>query len=357
MLKRSYNVIGTMSGTSLDGLDVAHIEFWLENNAWQFKIHCAETLPYSENWLNNFKAATSFQAYEIEKLNIDYSLYLAAVIQKFISDHHIKTLDAVCSHGHTIWHQPNLGITLQIGNLKILAEALNHTVICDFRIQDVIYGGQGAPLVPIGDHLLFSQYDYCLNLGGFSNISYSYQDNRIAFDICPVNTVLNALVNTLHIPYDDQGKIARSGGINDALLKALNQISFYSVEGPKSLGIEFVNQKIWPILDKYDDSLANKLHTFVIHIAMQIGRVINKNPKGTVLITGGGVYNKFLIEKIKQYCPEAKIILPKNDLIQFKEALIFGFLGVLRIRNETNILAHVTGAFENHSSGKIFNPN
>jgi anhydro-N-acetylmuramic acid kinase len=357
MFKESYNVIGTMSGTSLDGIDLAHIEFWTENNNWHFKIHQAITVSYLDYWLNKFKIATTFQAHEIEQLNIDYSIHLGGVIQKFITDHQIKTVDFVCSHGHTIWHQPERGITLQIGNLKILADTLNKKVICDFRIQDVIYGGQGAPLVPTGDYLLFRAFDYCLNLGGFSNISFQKKDQRNAFDICPVNTVLNTLVNPIGLPFDDQGKIARKGKIIEHLLEELNEIPFYDAAAPKSLGIEFVNQYIWPILEKYNDPLENKLHTFVIHIAMQIGRIFDANKKGKVLITGGGVYHTFLMEKINQYCPDTTIIIPNDHLIQYKEALIFAFLGVLRIRNEENIFAQVTGAFKNHSSGKIFNPN
>lgn len=353
MFKQNYKVIGVMSGTSLDGVDLACIKF---NNSggWIFDIEKSETISYSSEWLNKLKNAIDFNLEELTQLNVDYTKLLGKIINDFIAKNNLTNIDAICSHGHTILHQPQNGFTLQIGNLPMLRGLVNHTIVCDFRVQDVQFGGQGAPLVPIGDELLFSNYDYCLNLGGFSNISFNENGNRIAFDISPVNTVLNFYSNQLGFDYDDEGKLARSGNCNQELLKQLNAIDFYSKSYPKSLGIEFVNAVVFPTIESFDISLEDKLNTFIEHIAIQISRVCTKE-NATLFITGGGVYNKYLIERIQFYLKSTKVILPDDKIIQFKEALIFGFLGVLRLRNEINVLASVTGAKENHSSGEVFN--
>ncbi|NNK87204.1 MAG: anhydro-N-acetylmuramic acid kinase, partial [Flavobacteriaceae bacterium] len=262
-------------------------------------------------------------------------------------------IDAICSHGHTIFHQPEQGITLQIGNLPKIAELFNCRVVCDFRTQDVKLGGQGAPLVPIGDRLLFGDHDICLNLGGFSNVSFERDNKRIAFDICPVNSILNKLARQMNLAYDDRGRIARMGSVHKDMLNDLNGLEFYSIPPPKSLGMEWVEQHLVPIIQKYDCSIEDKLRTFVEHIATQIAAQLNPLNKRDILVTGGGAYNQFLLERIKA-CNSADIVLPSNDLIDFKEALIFGFLGVLRLRNESNCLSSVTGAQKDHSSGLIY---
>jgi anhydro-N-acetylmuramic acid kinase len=210
MNKKNYNVIGVMSGTSLDGIDLAHIHFVVKEDKWSYEILESETISYSTDWLNKLKVAVSFSKEELIELNEDYTELLGKIIKSFIDKHQLKSLDAVCSHGHTILHQPQNGFTLQIGNLPKIASIIQEKVVCDFRVQDVQLGGQGAPLVPIGDRILFSEYDYCLNLGGFSNISFEENSKRIAFDISPVNTVLNFYSNKLGLNYDDKGKIARS---------------------------------------------------------------------------------------------------------------------------------------------------
>ncbi len=352
MFKENYNVIGVMSGTSLDGIDLAYIKF-NHTNGWNFEIHQSETISYSEGWLILLKKAIHFEKSELDELNNSYTNFLASIISKFISKNNLTEIDAICSHGHTILHQPQNGITLQIGNLPILQKLINHTIVCDFRVQDVQLGGQGAPLVPIGDEILFSDYDYCLNLGGFSNISFNENGTRIAFDISPVNTVLNFYANELGFPYDDCGNLAKLGKVNQDLLNQLNNLDFYKSAYPKSLGMEFVNQKIFPLMNSYSIDLIDKLCTFVEHIAIQIAAICTKQ-KSKLFITGGGVYNQFLIERLQNYLPSTKIVIPDDKTIQFKEALIFGLLGVLRLRNEINVLASVTGAKKNHSSGNIF---
>lgn len=353
MFKHNYNVIGVMSGTSLDGVDLAHINFKINNNKWSYQIFECDTISYSNEMISKLKNGIHFSKTELSELNIEYTNLLGNSISEFIDKNNISNLDAVCSHGHTILHQPENGFTLQIGNLPEIAKITNEKVVCNFRVQDVLFGGQGAPLVPIGDKILFSEFDYCLNLGGFSNISFEKNNERIAFDISPVNTVLNYYANSFGFEYDDEGKISESGNINVALFDELNKLDFYQKAHPKSLGFEFVKETVIPILESYSISTEDKMRTFTEHIAFQIGKILEQKT-GKLLITGGGVYNEFLIERIKNYLPTIEVIIPDEKTIQFKEALIFALLGVLKLRNEINVLASVTGATHNHSSGEVF---
>jgi anhydro-N-acetylmuramic acid kinase len=355
MFKEKYTIIGVMSGTSLDGVDLAHIVFTVKNNKWDFQILESETVSYSIDWLNKLKIAVDFSEVALEKLNQDYTQLLATIISDFIEKYEITNLDAVCSHGHTILHQPQNGFTLQIGNLPEIAALINQNVVCDFRVQDVQLGGQGAPLVPIGDRILFSEYTYCMNLGGFSNVSFEQNNKRIAFDISPVNTVLNFYANQLGLDYDDKGRISRTGICNEDLLQELNALDFYQKKHPKSLGFEFVKETVLPIIEKYSIPIEDKLHTFTEHVALQIALALpNKNE--SLFITGGGAYNDFLIERIQYHLPKMKIIIPGAKILEFKEALIFGLLGVLKLRGEINVLSSVTGAKKDHSSGTIYSP-
>ncbi len=352
MLKSKYYVIGVMSGTSLDGLDFAYVEFNF-NGSWSFNIIKAETLDYTEEWKNILKNLVSNPLEELHKIDKNYTSYLGYNINKFIKRNNILELDAVCSHGHTALHQPEKGLTYQIGNQKQLSKLIGKTVVCNFRVQDVELGGQGAPLVPIGDKLLFSKYDYCINLGGFANISTDIDKKRIAYDICPVNIVLNDYASKLGFDYDCNGDIAASGNINEALLSKLNNLEFYKLNPPKSLGLEWVRETIFPLIKEYNLKIEDILRTFVEHVAYQITREINTSRNTSVLITGGGVYNLFLMDRIKALTDNT-IIVPSKKIIEYKEALIFGLLGVLKLRNENNCLSSVTGASKNHSSGNIF---
>ncbi len=342
-----------MSGTSLDGVDLAHINFEINNSKWSYQIFECDTISYSNEMISKLKNGIHFSSNELSKLNIEYTNLLGNIISEFIAKNNISNLDAVCSHGHTVLHQPLNGFTLQIGNLPEIAKITNQKVVCDFRVQDVLFGGQGAPLVPIGDKILFSEFDYCLNLGGFSNISFEENNERIAFDISPVNTVLNFYANTFGLEYDDKGKISESGNINLELLDELNQLEFYQKTYPKSLGFEFVNEIILPILENFPISTEDKMRTFTEHIAFQIGKILQQKT-GKLLISGGGVYNDFLIDRIKNHLPKTEIIIPDEKTIKFKEALIFALLGVLKLRNEINVLSSVTGANQNHSAGEVF---
>ena len=354
MKAENYNVIGVMSGTSLDGIDLAHIQFKIEDKKWSFEIIESETIGYSLDWINSLKVAVNFSINELDDLNQKYTQLLAEIISDFIKKYNIENIDAVCSHGHTVLHQPQKGFTLQIGNLPEISSLIHQTVVCDFRVQDVQLGGQGAPLVPIGDRILFPEYDYCMNLGGFSNVSFEENGKRIAFDISPVNTVLNFYANQLGMDYDDKGSISRTGICNENLLNELNNLDFYQQKHPKSLGYEFVKETVLPIIESYKITITDKLRTFSEHVALQIASAL-PTKEGNLLMTGGGAYNDFLIERIQFYLPKMEIIIPEKKILEFKEALIFALLGVLKLRGEINVLSSVTGANIDHSTGNIYN--
>lgn len=353
MAKKVYHVIGVMSGTSLDGVDVAYVRFECLDQKWSFAILEAITYPYSEYWYTELSHAIHLSQEELKVLDVAYTNYLGELCAKFIEHYKVVELDAVCSHGHTIFHKPDLGYTFQLGNLSNFSNWVDVKVVCDFRVQDVALGGQGAPLVPIGDRLLFSEYDACLNLGGFANVSYDEKDgNRIAFDIIAVNTVMNETVKVLGMNFDKDGSLAKKGDVNQELLAELNTLGFYRELPPKSLGIEYVNENLFPIIKRYDLNTKDLLRTFVEHIAIQINKGIPKDIN-RVLVTGGGVYNKFLMERIRANSSN-EFYVPESIVVEFKEALVFGFLGVLRLEGQINVLCSVTGASIDHSSGVVY---
>lgn len=341
--------IGLMSGTSLDGVDLVYVSF-LENN--RFQILEAETFSYSTEWLSRLKKCAELPKADplLQKWDIALGQEYGRMVADFIKSYGIKKVSLVASHGHTVHHQPEKGYTLQIGAGQEIYQQVKIPVVYDFRTQDVVLGGQGAPLVPIGDELLFSEYDYCLNLGGFSNISYRQHGKRVAFDCCPVNTVLNKYANKLGMPYDDKGEVAKSGSVDVELLEKLNSLEYYQQKAPKSLGIEFVNAQVIPLIEKRELEVKDVLRTFTEHIAVQLASVVHQ---GAVLVTGGGAYHQFLMELLRAKRTEVCWVLPDKKLIDYKEALIFALLGKLRYEQKVNCLKSVTGAFKDHSSGKI----
>ena len=354
MENQIYNIIGTMSGTSLDGLDLVHVRFE-KNLKWHFKILNSKTYSYPKKWKNRLSETLHLTPQELEVLDLDFTNHLSDKILNFVSEFGIKNVDSIGSHGHTIFHQPDQGFTKQIGNRIELSVLTKSQVICDFRTQDVTLGGQGAPLVPIGDLLLFESHQACLNLGGFANLSIKTNKEIIAYDICGVNTVLNFLSTKINLDFDLAGGNAEKGNFISDFYNALEVLTYYKKMPPKSLGIEWVNENIFDILSQFDShSVEDLLHTYVIHIAHQI--TVNLKGIQSVLVTGGGAYNSFLIKQIQKQTA-TKIVLPEVELIDFKEALIFAFLAVLKLRGEVNCLSSVTGALRNHSSGKIFNSN
>lgn len=345
-----YKVIGLMSGTSLDGIDLAYCEFSL-NESWKFRIVYAETIPYPQLWTEQLSNLINSRQSQIEKANIEYGKFLGQVIKEFIHKHNVSP-DFISSHGHTIFHQPEKSFTLQIGDGLAISEIVNLPVVFDFRTMDVQLGGQGAPLVPIGDKLLFEDYSACLNFGGIGNISFDKQEKRIAFDICPVNMILNHYSRKLGFEFDNKGHLARSGKINVELYKRLNNLDYYQQAPPKSLGREWVEKFVIPLIDEFNLQIVDVLRTFIEHIDFQIKKVMYNIPKGKVLITGGGAKNTYLFEQLQSEL-DSKLVIPEETLVDYKEALIFAFLGVLRWRNEINCLSSVTGATRDSSSGII----
>ncbi|GEJ44661.1 MULTISPECIES: anhydro-N-acetylmuramic acid kinase [unclassified Chryseobacterium] len=339
--------IGLMSGTSLDGLDLCFAEFE-KQDTWAFQILKAETLPYPEEWENKLRNSIHLSAEDLLELHSDYGFYLGERVKDFINRYQLENISLIASHGHTIFHQPQRRFTLQIGDGRAIKLETGLPVVYDFRSQDVLMKGNGAPLVPIGDELLFSGYSACLNLGGFSNISLQSGGKRIAFDIAPVNIVLNHLAQKLNKNFDEHGELARKGKIDQTLLNRLNALDFYHLSHPKSLGIEWCNEHVFPAF--HNTETPDALATFTEHAAQQITNVINTNHIKDILITGGGAYNTFLIEKIRAKT-KAKVIIPAKDIIDYKEALIFAFMGVLKMNNEINVLSSATGSYADHCSG------
>ena len=236
---------------------------------------------------------------------------------------------------------------------SVISQMTNIPVVSNFRQQDIDFGGQGAPLVPIGDELLFSEYDSCVNLGGICNISFTYNDIRYAYDICPCNMILNIICKKIGKDFDAYGKIAATGHVNNNLLDELNKIEYYNFTTPKSLGKEYIDDNFLNIIHASTLSINDLLATCVEHMAYQISTTFLKFNISNALFTGGGSFNSYLISRIINLT-ETKVILPNNDIVNFKEAIIFGFLGVLRVLNHNNCLASATGAKRDHSSGEIY---
>lgn len=343
-----YRVVGLMSGTSLDGIDLVYVEFRKEES-WNYKLLQTTTIPYTQQWLEELSSLHLKPLEYIRNIESKYSKLLAHHINKFINENKL-TPNLISSHGHTIWHQPENRITLQIGDGHILQAMTKTPIVCDFRSLDVRLGGQGAPLVPIGDQLLFGEYSYCLNLGGFSNLSFSKDGKRRAFDICPANMALNHYAKKEGQAFDEKGQMARSGRLIPTLLDKLNALDHYQLKLPKSLGKEWFEAVFLPVVEADDRPSKDILRTMSEHIAIQIGKAC---PDGTTLVTGGGAHNSFLMELIRSKS-DSHFEIPKAKLVDYKEALIFGLLGVLNLRGEVNCLASVTGASRDSVGGVQF---
>ncbi|HXB39177.1 MAG TPA: anhydro-N-acetylmuramic acid kinase [Bacteroidia bacterium] len=353
MAENVYKVIGLMSGTSLDGLDIALCNFSFQNNKWNCSIEKAKTVVYTKEWKNKLGNAHKLSSAQLIEWDATFGKFIGKQVSDFIKKNKISNVDLVSSHGHTVFHQPEKGFTLQIGSGACIAAIAGIKTVCDFRSGDVALGGQGAPLVPVGDELLFAEYDACLNIGGIANISFNRNNKRVAFDICPANTIFNYLAAKKGLAYDKGGKLAARGEIHWNLLKKLNSLSFYKDYKSKSLGREWIEKNIFTTVDKEKISLQDKLATVSEHAALQVARVLNHFKIKNVLLTGGGAYNNDFISRVSVYS-NSEIIVPNNNTIQFKEALIFAFLGVLRVRGEINCFKNVTGAKRDSCGGAIY---
>jgi anhydro-N-acetylmuramic acid kinase len=351
--KKKIRVLGLMSGTSVDGLDIVLCDFELIENKWVYKIKSAKTYPYSVELRTELRNAEHLSAVNLLLLSNKLAKLFGNYCNHFLKGK--SKPDFICSHGHTVFHQPAKSLTYQIANGAVIAATTGIKTICDFRTSDVAYGGQGAPLVPIGDRYLFSEYDYCINIGGFANISYVQNKQSTAYDICCVNLILNYLCSQLNLEYDKGGKLSRKGSVIEPLLKRLNSIRYFNQAPPKSLGKEWVVKNIFPLIEHKKYAIPDLLATYTEHCAIQIAKCIKSKASVKVLLTGGGAKNIFLVERIKAYT-SAQIMIPDNKIIEFKEALIFAFLGVLRFHQTPNSLKSVTGASKNAIGGAIYCP-
>lgn len=339
----------------MDGLDLAYCTFTQNGGEWGYQIHCAETIPYDDKWRVRLMELPKQPIHLYAKTDAFYGKYIGIQVREFMSRNSLRDVDLIASHGHTIFHRPDEGYTAQIGSGAAIYAETGITTVCDFRSVDVALGGQGAPLVPIGDELLFGEYDACLNLGGFANVSYKKDGHRLAFDICVCNIVLNAVAKQVGMDIDENGAMAREGMVVKALLDTLNGLPFYTQRGAKSIGREWVEAEIWPLVAKHEIVLEDLMATFVEHTAIQIGKVAKEGNLQTILVTGGGAYNSFLMERIAAHV-RCRLIPASNRLIEFKEALIFGLLGVLRVQNQFNSLKLVTGASRQSVGGCVYGP-
>ena len=353
MSKSTLKVIGLMSGTSLDGVDVTACEFAYSSEKWNYRIHFAKTYSYSDVWKERLQTLDKKNAQTFAQTDMEYGCLLGEMVNDFVKINNFIP-DYISSHGHTIFHQPHKGFTSQIGNGAALAATSGVKVVCDFRTTDIAFGGQGAPLVPIGDKLLFSGYDYCLNIGGFSNISFDENGIRKAFDISPANMALNYFADKENYSFDKDGLLARQGKVQNDLFNALNNIEFYKKYNSKSLGKEWFESVFLPEISLFNYNNRDILATVTEHIAYQISRAVKVSENKNMLMTGGGVKNKFLSERIARYLPQMELIIPDELLIDYKEALIFAFLGCLRIENKINCLKTVTGSKCDHIAGAIY---
>ena len=354
-----YKVLGLMSGTSLDGLDLCYCHLWSVNDTWQYEIVKAKSVAYEKAMRNKLKDAIFLKAEALLIFHNAYGHWLGEQARQFIAENNLE-VDFISSHGHTTHHKPEAGLTFQIGSGQHLANTSGYRTICDFRSNDLALGGQGAPLVPIGDKLLLDEYDYCLNLGGISNISFDYKAQRLAFDVGLANMILNHITAKIDMPYDDGGQLAKSGSLNQEMLSALNALEYYKLPYPKSTGYEWFIAEVVPIVERTTDTTANLLHTSIHHICEQLAIQLNSFSSGKtarLLVTGGGALNLFMIETLKaKLNASISVIVPSTTLIAYKEALVFALMGVLRLENKINVFSSVTGASRDCTGGVVYFP-
>ena len=349
-MTNSINIIGLMSGTSVDGLDICYVSFD-NHDPSKYEIIDCETIDYDYNLKTKLKNIIKLDNDQIKQIDKEFGEFIGLNVLKFIKKNTLYKADLISSHGHTVFHEPEFNKTLQIGNGEIINKITKIKTVNNFREQDIQLGGQGAPLVPIGDKLLFDDYKYCLNLGGFTNISVKDSRTIYAYDICPLNTVLNHYANKLGYECDLGGKLSKKGVINIDLFNELNDLDYYKKSYPKSLGLEFVIENIFPITEKYKIKEVDILATYIEHASFQIKRNIDNGSKD--LLTGGGTFNNNLIKALN-HDSKINFIIPDKTIINYKESLIFALLGYLKINGKVNCLRSVTGASNDHSSGDIY---
>lgn len=336
-----------MSGSSLDGLDIAFVEFLENGGKWSYEILAADCYEYPANWAERLKNATTLNARDYQLLHTDYGHYVGEQVNKFIEANGLQyKVGLVASHGHTTFHEPANKMTGQIGDGAAIAAETQLPVVSDLRALDVAFDGQGAPIVPIGEKLLLGGYDYFLNIGGIANISLNEKE-YVAYDICAANRVLNMLAADAGKEYDAGGEMARCGNVIDVLLNELQALDYYKQPYPKSLANSFGIETVYPIVKKYGTSVNDQLRTYTEHVAIKISDTIETTgTEKKLLATGGGALNTFLIERLQEHLNEKNVAVtvPDTNLVQYKEALIMALIGVLRWRGEYNVINTVTGS-------------
>ncbi|GIV41182.1 MAG: anhydro-N-acetylmuramic acid kinase [Vicingaceae bacterium] len=356
-MKKKFRCIGIMSGTSLDGLDLALCEFYSEHSGWSFKILASRTVEYEPHWRQFLQNSMTLTGKELIELDINYGRWIALQIDNFLHSEgfNANQIDVIGSHGHTVFHAPEKSISLQIGHGAVISAMTNIDVVTSFRSMDVAMGGQGAPLVPVGDKLLFGQYDACLNLGGFANISFDLDGKRIGFDICPVNIILNYIAVKNGYNFDKDGKLATDGEIIQDLFYELENLNFYSLDPPKSLSKEWLEKNVLPLVERYliDYPTNDIMETIYRHIVSQIKKITCKYHLSSVMVTGGGIKNNYL-RTLLQSVDNVEFIVPERQLVDFKEALVFAFLALLNKLNQPNVWSSVTGSICDHIAGAYF---
>ena len=364
-----YRVIGLMSGSSLDGLDIAFVEFHEQAGAWSYEIKAAECYAYSEEWTEKLKKATRLNALDYQLLHTAYGHYTGQLVNAFIEEYNLHyQVQLIASHGHTTFHLPAQKMTGQLGDGAAIAAVTGINVVSDLRAMDVALGGNGAPIVPIGEKLLLKEYPLFLNIGGIANISCNLTDHYTAFDVCPANRVLNMLAHKAGKPFDEGGQLAAGGTVLPELLKTLNALEYYHLPAPKSLANDFGTDVVYPLLAGFqfrmkDSWIQDALRTYTEHIAIQVQLALKNllpaqlpTANSQLLVTGGGAQNTFLIDRLKDLLKEinVEVVVPDKKLADYKEAVIMGLIGVLRWREENNVLASVTGATRNSIGGAVW---
>ena len=356
----TYRVIGIMSGSSLDGVDLVFAALESKGKEWKYELLASACVPYDESWRERLKAAETCSLRDYFELDRGYGDYLGETVNRFIETHQLEyKVQMIAVHGHTVFHHPERGFTHQLGQGAAIAARTGVPVVTDFRSMDIALGGQGAPLVPLGEKLLFPGYDFYLNLGGIANVSAHHSGGVVGFDVCAANAILDTVARAQGLPFDDKGNCARAGSLHPPLLHSLNELPYYQLPHPKSLSNQFGRDIILPLIQQANLSPNDALHTYTEHIALQISKAINQfetlpHQPASLFITGGGAFNTFLLERIRHHLPEVNLILPDPSVIKFKEALIMALLGVLRWREEPTVIAGVTGAVKESIGGAIW---
>ncbi len=355
-----YKVIGLMSGSSLDGLDIVFTELQEAAGRWNYEIIKSACIEYDETWQKKLRGAIDLHALDYQLLHTEYGSFIGKKINEFIGLNNLQhKVNLVSSHGHTTFHLPEKKMTHQLGEGAAIASETRLPVVSDLRSMDIAFGGEGAPIVPMGEKLLLTDFNYFLNLGGIANLAIHRENTVIAFDVCAANRVLNMLAEEKGAAYDDGGKIAAGGKINIDLLEKINSLKYFGLAYPKSLANSFGTDIVFPIIKSFEIKTEDALSTFTEHICIQIKKSLEpftQNEIQKLFITGGGAFNTFLIETLRKHLEEInfEIHIPEDDIVKYKEALIMALLGILRWREQYTILSSVTGASRNSIGGALW---